>query len=286
MRAMVLSLAVLAALGMAGCSGGSGAQQGSNVAGNGSTAAAPIASSVTGTISLSKPHKLSDKAKLDIELVDVSARGGEPLARKSISPVDAMPVKFTLDVDPQKVKASDLYVVQAELVDGIRHYTMKLQAPVLTQGAPSTANITLEAVPTKGEKILAKYDKLKAHIGGMHMSKGTSLDKTVSRGWQVFRDKESGDIRFVIELADFVDGGYSETNFAYKDNKPWVVVRTKKESEKGKVQEIDRVSWTGAGKVELNEKEADGKTTKLDDEAVAKLRKDAEAVFAKAKKTK
>lgn len=286
MRAMVLSLAVMAALGMAGCSGGSDAQQGTGAAGNGSTASAPIASSVTGTVGLSKPHELSDKARLDIELLDVSARGGQPLAKKTISPIDAMPVKFSLDVDPQKVNASDLYVVQAEIVDGERHYTMNLQAPVLTQGAPANADIKLDAVPTKGEKIMAKFDKLKAHIGGMHMTKGTSLEKKVSRGWQAFRDKSSGDIRFVIELADFVDGGFTETDFAFKDNKPWIVVRKKKDSEKGKPSEVDRMSWTGAGKVELNEKETGGKTTKLDDETIAKIRKEAEAIFAKAKKSK
>lgn len=286
MRAMVLSLAVVAALGMAGCSGSPDSQQGSNVAQNGSTASAPIASSVTGTVDLVKPHELSDKARLDIKLVDVSANGGEPLADKTVSPIDKLPVEFSLDVDPQKVKASDLYVVQAEIVDGERHYTMKLQAPVLTQKAPDHVDIRLVAVPTKGEKIMGKFDELKARIGGMHMSKGTSLDKKVSRGWQVFRDKKSGDISFVIELADHVDAGFTETDYAYKDNKPWVVVRKEKDSEKGKAHETDRVSWTGAGKVELNEKIADGKTTKLDEDAVAKLRKDAEAAFKKGEKTK
>ncbi len=284
MRALVLSLAVVAALGMAGCSGGSNGQQGSDVAGNGSAASAPIASSVTGTVDVSGSHKLSDQAKLDIELVDVSARGGEPLAKKTISPIDGLPVKFSLDVDPQKVKTSDLYVVQAEIVDGERHYTMSLQAPVLTQGAPANADIKLDPVPTQGEKIIAKFDKLKAHIGGMQMTKGTALEKKVSRGWQAFRDNKSGDIRFVIELADYVDGGFTETDFAYKDNKPWIVVRTKKESEKGQAKEIDRVSWTGAGKVELNEKQVGDNTDKLDDDTIAKLRSDAEAIFKTVKK--
>lgn len=286
MRTMVLSLAVLAALGLAGCSGGSsGSQQGSGAAQSGS-ASAPIPSSVSGTVGLKKPHELSDKAVLTIKLVDVSSSDSKPLATKQVSPISTLPVQFTFAVKPGEIHASDLYVVDAEIVDGVRHYTMSLQAPVLTQKAPSHVDIRLEAVPTPGEKMFAAYKKLKAQIGGMKMSKGTSLDKTVSRGWQVFRDQDSGQIRFVIELSDYVKGGYTETSFAYKDSKPWVVVQEKKDSANAKPNEVDRAGWDDQGKLVLKEKVAGGKTGTLDAETAARLRKDAVAMFARARKSK
>lgn len=289
MRTMVLSLAALAALGLAGCSGGgSGAQQGQDMAQGGSSAPAHVASSVSGTVGLRQPdaHQLSDKATLTIKLVDVSKRGAAPLASKTVAPITSMPVKFNFDVKPNEVHASDLYVVQAEIVDGIRHYTMPLQAPVLTKGASSHADIHLVAVPTPGEDLMAAYKKLKAQAGAMKMSKGTSLNKKVSRGWQVFRDKESGDIRYVVELANFVKGDFVHTEFAYKDGKPWVVVQKTKSSENAQPSEIDRAGWNASGKLVLKDKVADGKTTTLDADAAAKLHEEAVDMYARAKKSK
>ncbi len=285
MRTMVLSLAVLAALGVAGCSGGSSdSGQGAEVAQSGSTAAAHIPSSVSGTVGLKAPHELSDKAVLTIKLVDVSSSGGKPLASKKVSPVGKLPVNFKFDVKPGEIHASDLYVVDAEIVDGARHYTMTLQAPVLTQKAPSHVDIRLEAVPTAGEKMYAAYEELEARIGGMKMSTGTSLEKAVSRSWQVFRDKDSGQVRFVIELSDYVDGGFTKTSFAYKDSKPWVVVQEKKSSRDAKPSEIDRAGWNEQGKLVLKQKIAGGETTTLDADTATSLRKDAVSMFAQARK--
>lgn len=287
MRTMVLSLAVLAALGMAGCSGGSsGSPQGTGMAQDGSAAGAHVPSSVSGTVGLKSPHELSDKAVLTIKLMDVSSRGGEPLAEKTVSPISSLPVQFTFDVKPGQVHSSDLYVIDAEIVDGIRHYTMTLQAPVLTQKAPDHVDIRLTAVPTPGEKMFKEYKDVKALIGGMKMSKGTSLNKSVSRGWQVFRDKDSGQIRFVIELSDYVKGNYTKTEYAYKDSKPWVVVKTIKPSENAKPSEIDRAGWNEQGELILKDKVSDGKTTTLDADTAAELRKEAVSMFARARKSK
>ncbi|HET6588383.1 MAG TPA: YbaY family lipoprotein [Oleiagrimonas sp.] len=287
MRTMVLSLTVLTALSVAGCSGGSsGAQQGAQTAQSGSSAAATVPSSVSGTVGLKSPHELSDKAVLTIKLVDVSSSGGKPLANKTVSPISALPVQFTFDVKPGEIHPSDIYVINAEIVDGIRHYTMTLQAPVLTQKAPDHVDIRLMAVPTPGEKMFKEYKDVKARIGGMKMSKGTSLNKTVSRGWQVFRDKDSGQIRFVIELSDYVKGDYTKTEYAYKDSKPWVVVKTIKPSEKAKPSEIDRAGWNAQGELILKGKVVDGKTTTLDADTAAQLRKEAVSMFARARKSK
>lgn len=287
MRTMVLSMAVLAALGLAGCSGGSGAQQGEGAANGSSAAPAKMASSVSGTVGVRDPkaHTLSDQAKLTIQLVDVSKRNAAPLAEKTVSPITSLPVSFKFDVTPKEVNASDLYVVKAEIVDGIRHYTMPLQAPVLTKGASSTAEIRLVAVPTPAEKMFTAYKKMKAQAGAMKMNTGTSRTDAVAHGWQVFRDKKTGDIRYVVDQADFVKGGFSYTEFGYKNEKPWVIVRKHKASQNGQPSEVDTVGWDGGGKVVLNKKVANGKTTKLDADKAADLYKDAQSMFKKAKKS-
>ncbi|HET7268336.1 MAG TPA: YbaY family lipoprotein [Oleiagrimonas sp.] len=286
MRTVVLSMAVLAALGLAGCSGGTGAEQGAGAA-NGSSVAAKVASSVSGTVGLRDPdaHKLSDQAKLTIELVDVSKRNAAPLAHKTISPIKSLPAKFKFDVTPKEVNASDLYVVKAEIVDGIRHYTMPLQAPVLTKGAASTATIRLVAVPTPAEKLFAAYKKMQAQAGAMKMNTGTSRNDKVAHGWQVFRDKKTGDIRYVVDQADFVDGGFNYTEYGYKNEKPWVIVRKHKSSQNAQPSVIYKLGWDGGGKIVLNKKVADGKTTKVDADKAAKLFDEAKDMFKKAKKS-
>lgn len=286
MRTMVLSMAVLAALGLAGCSGGTGAEQGGGAA-NGSSAPAQAASSVSGTVGLrdSKAHKLSDQAKLTIQLVDVSKRNAAPLAEKTVSPIKALPVKFKFDVTPKEVHASDLYVIKAEIVDGIRHYTMPLQAPVLTKGASSTAEIRLVAVPTPAEKLFTAYKKVKAQAGAMKMNTGTSRNDKVAHGWQVFRDKKTGDIRYVVDQADFVKGGFNYTEYGYKDEKPWVVVRKHKSSQNAQPDVIYKLGWDGAGKVVLNQKVADGKTTEVGADQASKLFDEAKDMFKQAKKS-
>lgn len=218
--------------------------------------------------------------------MDVSKKGAAPLATKKVSPITSLPVHFKFDIKPKEIHASDLYVVKAEIVDGIRHYTMPLQAPVLTKGASGQAKIRLVAVPTPGEKMLKAYKELKAHAGGMEMSTGTSRNDDVAHGWQVFRDQASGAIRYVVDQADYVKGGFNYTEYAYKKGKPWVVIRKQKSGENAEPSEIDRVGWDASGKLVLNQKVADGKTTTVDADTAAKLHKDAKAMLKRVKKSK
>src|SRR5699024_2780122 len=136
----------------------SGSQQGPGAAQSGSTGNTQIASSVSGTVSLKSPdeHKLTDQAVLTIKLEDVSSNGGTPLKQKKVSPIQSLPVQFKFDLQPNAIHASDLYVIDAEIIDGERHYKMPLQAPVLTQKAPDHVEIKLAAVPTEGEKVYAE----------------------------------------------------------------------------------------------------------------------------------
>ncbi|HEX7342349.1 MAG TPA: YbaY family lipoprotein [Rhodanobacteraceae bacterium] len=291
MRTMVLSLAVLAALGLAGCSGsGSGTPQGQAATQGTTAASAPsqLASSVSGTIGLSNPqaHKLSDKAVLTIKLQDVSLQGAAPLASKTISPIASLPVSFNFKLTPHEIHASDLYVVQAEIVDGVRHYTMPLQAPVLTRGATNHADIRLVAQLTPAEEMMGAFKKLKGDAGAMKMTKGTALSSKVSRGWQVFHDPTTGKVRYVVELANYVKGGFTHTQFAYQDGKPWVVIQVTKPNQHALPSQIDRAGWDADGKLVLMDKVEGNSTTTLDAATAAKLHADAVAMLSRAQKTR
>ncbi|SFW76099.1 DUF1481 domain-containing protein [Luteibacter sp. UNCMF366Tsu5.1] len=282
MRRIFLSLASVAALALAGCSGGSdnNAQPAAAGSSPGSSDNAAPANAVTGTVTLRDAGaQLSPDAKLDLKLVDVSAEGSQPLASKTIAPV-TMPQSFQLDFNASDVNPNDMYIIEVSLQDGERHYSSPLKTPVLTKGAKNVANIQLVGEATPGEKELAGYNSVKKNIGGMKVTQGTALKEGESRGWQIF--KKGNDVQFVIELVDYGDKGFTSTNYAYRDGKPWVIVQEKKASKDAKPTSTERAGWNDAGELVLKQNESGGKVDVLSDDEANNLRKQAEAMYSKA----
>lgn len=277
MRRILLSLASVSALALAGCGGGSD-NNGQQAAAGGENAAP--ANAVTGTVSLRDAGaSLSPDAKLDLKLVDVSAEGSQPLATKSIAPV-TLPQQFQLDFNAADLNPNDMYIVEVSLQDGERHYSSPLKTPVLTKGAKNVANIQLVGEATPGEKELAGFNTVKKNIGGMKVTQGTALKEGESRGWQIF--KKGNEVQFVIELVDYGDKGFTSTNYAYKNGKPWVIVQEKKPSKDGKPTSIERAGWNDAGDLVLKENQAGSKTDVLSDDDANSLKSQAEAMYSKA----
>jgi putative lipoprotein len=277
MRRILLSLASVSALALAGCGGGSD-NNGQQAAAGGENAAP--ANAVTGTVTLRDAGaSLSPDAKLDLKLVDVSAEGSQPLATKSIAPV-TLPQQFQLDFNAADLNPNDMYIVEVSLQDGERHYSSPLKTPVLTKGAKNVANIQLVGEATPGEKELAGFNTVKKNIGGMKMTQGTALKEGESRGWQIF--KKGNDVVFVIELVDYGDKGFTSTNYAYKDGKPWVIVQEKKPSKDAKPTSTERAGWNDAGDLVLKENQAGSKTDVLSDDDANSLKSQAEAMYSKA----
>jgi putative lipoprotein len=283
MRRIVWSLMSVAALALAGCNSSSDTSSSQPAAENApaagdNTAAAPKANTVSGTVALSGDVQLSPNAKLEISLVDVSTEGGATsLASKTISPVPSMPQSFELTFNATDIVPSNGYNVQAVLTDGDHKYAPALQSPVLTKGAPSQVTITLAPVQTAGDKEFAAFKDVQAHIGGMKITNGTKLDKDVSRGWQVFR--EGGNVKFIREQVDYGDKGFTSTDYAYKDGKPWVVVQQKKSSKDAKPSSTDRAAWGQDGSLLLKQHEAGSKTDTLSDDDAASLQKQAQSIL-------
>mgnify|MGYP001054011374 CR=1 FL=1 len=278
MRKMVLSVMSLAVLAMAGC-GPSTSSQTENGAAGASSSAAAAAGSVSGTISVRGTIQPSPNAQLVIHLVDVSpsAAGSPPLASKTVASGATFPYSFQLDFKPGDIKTNDVYVVKAILTDGARHYSMPMQAPVLTGGNKNQATIELVAEQTPAEKDLADFNALIKQIGGMKVSSGTKLDPNASRGWQVFR--QNGETKVIRELVDYGDKGFTSTDFAYRNGAPWVAVQQKKANKDAKPSSTDRASWTENGMVVLHEQQTGDKAGDLNSDEANSLRQQAASIY-------
>src|ERR1700761_6863764 len=284
MRRIVWSPMSVAALALAGCNSSSDTSDASsqpaasNAPAAGDNAAAPKANTVSGTVALSGDVQLSPNAKLEIKLVDVSPEGGATsLASKTISPVPSMPQSFELTFNPADITPANGYNVQVVLTDGDHKYAPALQSPVLTKGAPNQVTITLAPVQTAGDKEFAAFKDVQAHIGGMKITNGNKLDKDVSRGWQVFRD--GTEVKFIREQVDYGDKGFTSTDYAYKDGKPWVVQQQKKSAQGAKPSSVDAAGWADDGSLVLKTRESGSNSQTLADSEAADLQEQAKAVL-------
>jgi putative lipoprotein len=275
MRRLVWSLMSVAALALAGCGNSSQSSEGGA---EGNAAQTPAqANQITGQVALRDQADISPSSKLDLTLIDVSTPDAAPLATKTIQPANTLPISFQVPFNPADVNPNGLYVLKATLTDGDRKYNPPLQTQVLTKGAPTQVNIQLVAEQTPGEKELAAFTAVQKQIGGMKISSGTKLEDKVSRGWQVFR--EAGEVKFIREEVDYGDKGFTSTDYAFKDGKPWVVVQQKKSSKDAKPTSTERAAWTADGNLVLKTNEQGGKTSPLADDEAASLQKQATTIL-------
>jgi Protein of unknown function (DUF1481). len=124
---------------------------------------------------------------------------------------------------------------------------------------------------------MAAFTDVQKQLGAMKVSHGTKLEKDASRGWQLFR--QNGQVKFIRELVDYGDKGFTSTDYAYKDGKPWVVVQQTKASQGAKPSAIDRAGWDDSGNLVLKQHEVDGNVQPLDPDAAAKLQSEAKDVL-------
>ena len=232
-------------------------------------AAAPIPSSVSGTVMLREPRELSNEAKVEIRVVDV-AQSTTPLAQTVIPNANHPPVAFNLPIDPHTVDPKRTYAIDAILTDGERRYLPVLQYPVLTNKAQS-ANIQIIVAPepTPSEKLFDAYNKAFAQIGTMKQFSGTSTDDNSSTAWDAFAS--NGKVRFVREITDLDnDKGRVSIKMGYQNDKPWVVVKDESTGGNARPFASTRVGWDDDGQLVLKDKIANGHTTDAtDDEAKA-----------------
>ena len=281
MRKTLLPLLSVAVLTLAGCnSSNSPSADGSSPASSDSAAKASIPNAVSGTLSVKGPAP-SSSAVLVLNLVDVSsnAAGSAPLATKT-SPAGSFPQPFKLSFDPSKVKPDDLYVVKAKITDGPRIYTMPIQAPVLAKNSKNDAvAITLDAQQTPAEVLLSKFQDVQKNLGNMKVTNGTKLEKDDSRSWQMFR--EDGKVKLIRELVEYVDKdkGFTSTDYAYKDDKPWVIEQKHEASHGAKPSSIDYAGWDDSGDLVLKRHQVGNDNQELDADTASTLKSQAKNIL-------
>lgn len=284
MRTIALTLLACAGLALTGCNGGASSDTAAT------QAKQPVPTEITGSVSQQVPGNVavSENASLELKLVNISGAQPKTVASRTINPVGSMPVNFTLPFDRSKIRAGDIYIVRAELVDGERHFNTPLEYPVLTQGGKAQIAIKVVAVPTESEEMYAEFGTLRSSIGGMDIQQGTSMGDSSSRAWQIFR--KNGAIHFVKENVDYFNDkrqttAYTTTSYAYRSGKPWVVEQEHKANSNAEPSSIDRAGWDENGELVLHKHiTAAGETSELSAEEAADLREQAESMFERAKK--
>ncbi|MHB1284320.1 MAG: YbaY family lipoprotein [Metallibacterium scheffleri] len=269
MRRYVLPLLIAATLLAAGCSGSSPTA---------TVAAAPVA--VSGTVSVLGTTALDGQGDLQLELVDVSKQPNVVVTSKTQT-ITTLPADFSLPFAATAINSDDLYVLNASMSDAQRKYITPIQYPVLTRGNSAQISVQLKPLPTPGEQALAGYEALKARIGGLKYTQGDQSEVGMSRGWQVFRDTD-GKVVFVRELEDAGTKGFTSTEIAYRDGKPWVVVLLHSAGRGQKPSLVERAGWDAAGTLVLHERSAGGTTTRLDATDARSLYADAQSMLQRA----
>ncbi len=205
----------------------------------------PLGTTISGNVALREPMAIGAGARLELKLVDV-AQPDVVIAEANENVSGQPPYRFTLNFDLMRIDRTKTYVVNALLFDGDRRFVPALQAPVLTHGAGSTIDITLNAEATPGEKLKEDFGKLKAQIGGMTRIQDAFLDGDLSVAWDGF--VSNGQVRFMrvnTELGEGETAQRSNAEYAFLDDKPMVVFK------KGTGT---RVGWDAEGNLILNER--------------------------------
>ncbi|MGH8144929.1 MAG: YbaY family lipoprotein [Rhodanobacteraceae bacterium] len=260
MRKFVVVSLLAAPLLLAGCgspsqNGGSSASASTSTGSSGMPVTA--ATVVTGTVKLQTPGTaIEPGAKLQLSLVDVTKQPGVTINQQNVdSPT--FPQTFRIPFTAGQINGNDLYVLQATMQANGRTWSTKMQQPVLTHNQPAQVDLTLNPEPTPSEKVWAAFQTAKRQTGGMKVKSGTSSKIGEARSWQVFRDQHG--IEFIITQLNQDKGGFTKTEYAYRNQLPWVVVQQQAPKQGAAVTSTVRVSWDDNGVVVLNQKEENGK---------------------------
>mgnify|MGYP002385291120 CR=1 FL=1 len=221
---------------------------------------------------------VTPQATLELSLVDVTKQPSVTVNKQDFSP-PKFPQAFRIPFSASAINANDIYVLQATMQDNGRTWSTKLQQPVLTHNQSATANLTLVADPTPSEKMLADFNNAKRQTGAMTVKSGTASKIGESRSWQVFSDVHG--VEFIIEQVNNADKGFTKTEYAYRNNLPWVVVQEQMPKPDAPATSTKRAGWDDSGVLVLKQQVSGGKTGTLSDADAKALHAEAEAQYKK-----
>jgi len=219
-----------------------------------------VANSVSGTVMLREPRALGDNARVELRVIDVS-QPATPLAQITVEHANRPPIAFHVPIDVGAVDPLRTYAVSAVLIDGERRYLPVLEYPVLTKKAPSQVQIIVAPEPTPAEKMFEAYKVAYVQIGSLKSISGSSETPSSTTAWDAF--VSNGKVKVVREITSLVDDKANETGritmkIAYKDDKPWVVVKEESGGAGMRPYAIIKVGWDENGALVLKDKMAGG----------------------------
>ena len=239
---------------------------------------APIANAVTGSVSLIEPRELSDAAKVDVRVYDVS-HPEVVLAQTTIPNANKLPLSFNLPIDTSKVDPKGVYALDAILTDGDRRFLKRLEYQVLTDKAHTAkVDVQLAPEPTPAEKLFEEYKKAAAQTGTLKQISGKYSNDNFGTAWDAFTS--NGKVKFVREVTDaYDDSGRTTYKIAYKDDKPWVIVRETSPVGSRTVLATTKVGWGDDGSLVLHEKDAGGQTSDVSEADAKAMQQHADAAM-------
>lgn len=113
--------------------------------------AAPVRATAVlrGTVTYRQRSALTPEAEVQVELREASRAGAEPevVAKRIIDRPGQVPIAFELSYDPAAIDPAIGYTVSARITDrGQLQFVTETLVPVLTNGAPPTAEIVVSPV--------------------------------------------------------------------------------------------------------------------------------------------
>lgn len=240
-----------------------------------------VANMISGTVILSEPRELSNQARVELKVVDVK-QPATPLAQIVIPNANHPPIQFTMPIDTRQVEAKGTYAVDAVLIDGDRRFLPVLQSPVLTDAKhTSSVQIIVKAEPTPAEKMFEEYRKDYAQVGNMKQISGSNMGDTSSSAWDAFLS--NGKVHLVREITDLDnDKGRVTLKMAYRNDKPWVVVKEESAAGANRPYATSKVGWDESGQLVLKERIANGQIAEISPEEAKALYNQAQQAFNRA----
>lgn len=236
----------------------------------------PTGPVVTGTVMADAPIGLAPGATLIVRLLDVTrAESDATVVAEQTFNVAGLPAEFVLPYDKAEVNSIRSYAVDASVMDqGAVRFIAVNRVGALTQGKPDKVTVMMmQAMQAAAPKdpvaeLNKEFAEFEARLGGLKRVTGERISgpegQEVAIGWDAFIDEDG--VRMVREMISYPDGGRVNVRYAFKDGKPWVMVR-----ESGGAK--SRIGWDPEGVVVVSDR--NGEPVEIDEAAAKAARREA-----------
>ena len=231
---------------------------------------------VSGTVLADAPVALAAGSTLIVRLLDVTrADSDATLVAEQTFSIAGLPAEFVLPYSKENFNSIRSYAVDASVMEqGAVRFIAMGKVGALTQGKPDRVTVrvapAMQAAAPKdpAAELNKEFADFEARLGAFKRVTGERISgpegKEVAIGWDAFLD-DTG-VRMVREMISYPEGGRVNVRYAFKDGKPWVMVR-----DAGGAK--TRIGWDAEGTVILSER--NGQPAEVDEAEAKSARREA-----------